>query len=419
MFREHLGLLADEYNKPRDSVPLPPPRVSCNPEEFDVVEDSESGGLVEEEVCEVSEVVHQNSEVDEENIPDVHHQEDSHFGDDSNVTATTTTEVENKTETTDAKGAIVGNEGQSVEPSDQNGTAVRDSPIETTNTTEADVTVTSNETAQMKPTEATDNIETESTGTVESDEPTITPPEIPENKEPISDIEVPTIPCLTMVTEEPISVTQTKTSEEEEQISSETPPKTESIEIPDIPTLPAHKPALQINIPPTEENNNNNTAVNESPITEEEEVTVVEMEQVEALSPIDISTPTAHYASLRRKPRHETTTTTDDTTSHIGLEDPTCDEFYRRAWCDRAARNTEIYEHVFRCLPTDNVTSFEDLAEYRRLPRLAEKDPMGSRAMLDSVQGFLVVKPLNFLSNQNLVPETGSKESLVPVTVFT
>lgn len=37
--------------------------------------------------------------------------------------------------------------------------------------------------------------------------------------------------------------------------------------------------------------------------------------------------------------------------NEISIEDPVADCFYKETWIRIAARNTKIYEEVFRCIP--------------------------------------------------------------------
>eukprot|EP00794_Sanderia_malayensis_P012984 gene12984-14322_t len=98
--------------------------------------------------------------------------------------------------------------------------------------------------------------------------------------------------------------------------------------------------------------------------------------------------------------------------------DPLCDDMVN-FWSSSAKENTEIYEEVFRCLPSNHVKSFSELDDYNRLGRLATSDVSAARRRLQQLQGYLVEKPLHFLENQDMRPGTGTPESLVPTSVFT
>lgn len=87
-----------------------------------------------------------------------------------------------------------------------------------------------------------------------------------------------------------------------------------------------------------------------------------------------------------------------------------------------AARNTEIYEAVFGCLPSDSIRSWAELASRRaagqaagdvtRIPNQEELE------LLSQVQGHLVQFPLNFLVDEDLAPSSLSLVGLTP-DVFT
>lgn len=54
--------------------------------------------------------------------------------------------------------------------------------------------------------------------------------------------------------------------------------------------------------------------------------------------------------------------------------DPLSDEFFdfiRRV----AAKNTSIYEEIFRCLPSNKIRSFHRLESFYREPQLRNTDP--------------------------------------------
>ncbi|XP_047143825.1 phospholipase D1 isoform X2 [Hydra vulgaris] len=78
--------------------------------------------------------------------------------------------------------------------------------------------------------------------------------------------------------------------------------------------------------------------------------------------------------------------------------DPISDHFYNKTWKQRAVNNSEIYE---------------------KKNSMCEIDSEQAELLLKDILGFLVIKPLNFLCNQNLTPAAGTNEALVPAKVFT
>ena len=73
---------------------------------------------------------------------------------------------------------------------------------------------------------------------------------------------------------------------------------------------------------------------------------------------------------------------------------------------------------VFRCLPTDSVRDFTALNAFKRASKLAEDDIDRAREELKRIQGHLVLMPLLFLDEVNLLPPVGTKEGMVPTSVW-
>ncbi|KAL1022014.1 hypothetical protein UPYG_G00021080 [Umbra pygmaea] len=105
--------------------------------------------------------------------------------------------------------------------------------------------------------------------------------------------------------------------------------------------------------------------------------------------------------------------------STIDVADPVSDRFYKEVWMTTAARNATIYEKVFRCLPTSQVRNMAELESYQVTPGLAQSDPDKAKEDLQRIRGFLVQFPLDFLSEQNLMPSVGTKEGIVPTEIWT
>lgn len=75
-----------------------------------------------------------------------------------------------------------------------------------------------------------------------------------------------------------------------------------------------------------------------------------------------------------------------------------------------ARRNTQVYDDLFGALPSDNVQTWQQLAQqqkqapninadFTRIP--SEED---ARKALVEVQGYLVEFPLDFLAQEDLTP---------------
>ncbi|XP_030629156.1 phospholipase D1a [Chanos chanos] len=103
----------------------------------------------------------------------------------------------------------------------------------------------------------------------------------------------------------------------------------------------------------------------------------------------------------------------------IDVTDPISDRFYKEVWISTAGRNATIYEKVFRCLPTSLVRNKQELLDYQSKPGLDKEDPVRAQEHLKKIRGFLVQFPLEFLSEENLMPSVGTKEAMVPTEIWT
>uniref|UniRef100_A0A3Q3WSA9 Phospholipase n=1 Tax=Mola mola TaxID=94237 RepID=A0A3Q3WSA9_MOLML len=103
----------------------------------------------------------------------------------------------------------------------------------------------------------------------------------------------------------------------------------------------------------------------------------------------------------------------------IDVSDPISDHFYKEIWMATCARNATIYQKVFRCLPSSDVRNMLELEGYLAKPGLDKEDLARAHEELKKIRGFLVQFPLQFLSEQNLLPPIGSKEAMVPMEVWT
>lgn len=105
--------------------------------------------------------------------------------------------------------------------------------------------------------------------------------------------------------------------------------------------------------------------------------------------------------------------------SEEAIKDVVSDNFYKDLWMATARRNTEIYEEVFHCMPSDRARTLVDLNTIKGLKSLAKDDPGQARVRLRDVRGYLVELPLHFLENEDLRPPIVSSEYMVPTEVFT
>ena len=74
---------------------------------------------------------------------------------------------------------------------------------------------------------------------------------------------------------------------------------------------------------------------------------------------------------------------------------------------------------VFRCIPSNEVSTFDELTAYRSCMPLCMSDRSKAEKLLEAVQGHLVEFPMRFLCRAQLAPSIKSKEGLVPFQIFT
>ncbi|XP_077365786.1 phospholipase D1-like [Festucalex cinctus] len=107
------------------------------------------------------------------------------------------------------------------------------------------------------------------------------------------------------------------------------------------------------------------------------------------------------------------------TDASIDVSDPISDQFYKDVWLSTCSRNATIYQKVFRCLPSSDVRNIAELVGYLGKPGLDREDPVRAQEELRKIRGFVVQFPLQFLAEQYLLPPMGSKESMMPMEVWT
>lgn len=132
--------------------------------------------------------------------------------------------------------------------------------------------------------------------------------------------------------------------------------------------------------------------------------------------------PTGVYAGQLRRflfKEHLGLIEPDSTRIPINVSDPVVDGFWNGVWQRTSLRNTHIYDQVFKCIPTNAVTSFSTMKKYLEEPPLARTNPTAAIAQLKRLQGTLVSMPLQFLVQEVLTPPGTSKEGLIPTSVWT
>jgi phospholipase D1/2 len=116
---------------------------------------------------------------------------------------------------------------------------------------------------------------------------------------------------------------------------------------------------------------------------------------------------------------------------HLGIDDteqlmdPIASEFFTGTWNQTASTNTAIYRELFRVIPDDTVSDWEDYRRFVNTPfqpvpgHLATRAPPELiQASLDKIQGNLVQYPLFFIHRENLSIMFPAKEFLAPMDIF-
>lgn len=107
------------------------------------------------------------------------------------------------------------------------------------------------------------------------------------------------------------------------------------------------------------------------------------------------------------------------------VADPLSDKVWDM-WTGNATRNTDLFRHLFRADPDDNIKTFDDYAAF--LPRHSKfkqghlHDPFMPaeevRQKLDQIQGHLVWMPLNFLRDAPMA-EKGLQINAYTESIYT
>lgn len=70
----------------------------------------------------------------------------------------------------------------------------------------------------------------------------------------------------------------------------------------------------------------------------------------------------------------------------MDVTDPISEHFYKEIWYKTASLNTEFYEKVFHCIPSDKVQSFADLKKNQEEKPLYVNEISRAEQMLQSIQ---------------------------------
>ncbi|XP_043289717.1 phospholipase D2-like [Venturia canescens] len=102
----------------------------------------------------------------------------------------------------------------------------------------------------------------------------------------------------------------------------------------------------------------------------------------------------------------------------IELNNITDKSFYHDVWQARSKKNTETFEQVFQCIPSNKVANFAALKLYQKETPLSQSNIVLAQKLLANVKGHLVDLPLNFLAYETLTPATTSVEGILPTSLW-
>ncbi|XP_074110458.1 phospholipase D isoform X1 [Cotesia typhae] len=104
---------------------------------------------------------------------------------------------------------------------------------------------------------------------------------------------------------------------------------------------------------------------------------------------------------------------------NINVDDIIKNSFYFDIWKKTSSQNTDIFEQVFRCIPSNEVTDFKSLDNYLQQVSLSTSDPIAAQEMLMNIRGHLVDLPLEFLKDETLTPAAGTVVGIMPTSLWT
>jgi len=100
----------------------------------------------------------------------------------------------------------------------------------------------------------------------------------------------------------------------------------------------------------------------------------------------DIPFPCGKFASSLRKQLFREHLGVLNTKEDFEIDDIIIRSFYKDIWCARSKQNTEIYEEVFHCIPTDKVVNFAILKQYQEKVSLSISDPLLAQEMVENIK---------------------------------
>ena len=130
--------------------------------------------------------------------------------------------------------------------------------------------------------------------------------------------------------------------------------------------------------------------------------------------------PCGHYAGqLRKYLFREHLGLLEYGDSGIDMTDPTIESFYKDVWQRLSLQNSNAFEEIFRCIPSNCIKTIGDFKKYNQGPALCRTNLKAALVKLKEIDGFLVDFPLEFLSKEILTPPPTSKEGFMPTSLWT
>lgn len=74
------------------------------------------------------------------------------------------------------------------------------------------------------------------------------------------------------------------------------------------------------------------------------------------------------------------------TKEDININDAIIKSFYKDIWCARSKQNTEIYEEVFQCIPTDKVVNLSMLKQYQDKIPISLSEPLLAQEIVENIK---------------------------------
>lgn len=74
------------------------------------------------------------------------------------------------------------------------------------------------------------------------------------------------------------------------------------------------------------------------------------------------------------------------TKEDINIDDAIIKSFYKDIWCARSKQNTEIYEEVFQCIPTDKVVNLSMLKQYQDKIPISLSEPLLAQEIVENIK---------------------------------